>query len=1046
MNEAAKLTATQLQRAALDARASVYIAANAGTGKTEVLTYRIIALLLANFELSPSNILGLTFTKAAAAEMAARLTELLHEWNGKDDRSLQTKLQDVFGLDITPQLLKRFRQLPALVADAPPTLTTIHGFAQQLLGRLSEGDALPQPFELVEDAAQLGLLPAALARAVHHANESEQQSLDLLLEELGDNGWRELSGLFEHNWQAFIEVVQQGNFTEHLQQALGLTTPESELEKQLLPTPEEQQALRLLAPGVFNGSLATWMSYLFIKEGEGTPAIRGFPALKKEVDAHPAAAQTLRDAQTRVEQIRNQLRGWQSYHLTLALMVWWSAVRHELDILKEQRRLKTHGDFLGDLEHLLQQAMNNEGRGQWLAQRLERRYAHLLVDEAQDNSPQQARLVHMLAQVFLSGDVGTGERTVLAVGDPKQSIYRFQGARQQLFSELETFLHTWSGQRLVNVTSKHSFRSSAPLIQAVEDVFANEDLRASLGSWTPHSTVYPHAWGRAELWPLTIEPEAVKPEPFRIEATPQYKADGANLFGTQLAAWLHARKAEGCVMPSTGKPLAWGDILVLVQRNSTAMAIAGALSAAHTPAVAVSGKGAPPPVVSDITALIRYLNGPTDTLALAQVLKSPLCSWSDTQLLQLAQNDWQLTGQPAKGAAEWLTHWQARAAAVPPPTWLAELLQRPDVFSAYAQRGPLPPDALRAELAGLLAAAEPHATMADLLASWETTPPRPLGESGDVVRVMTVHKAKGLGAPLVVVAETTRSKKADDHILWQRNEHGQATLMLLARKKALAPQFQTQLEEEENNRLDADQASGLYVALTRAKDWLVIGGWSSEKNAAENQTEKNHWYAQVAKAAANWKDDNGIKIRESGTLEKQPHPAALSPSHPLTLLPSLAPLQPFPWPQEEPYIPTREAALQRGTLQHRLLHALAPLPPQNRATEGERLLTLWQSDVKLLQPVLNVFEKHPYLFTPQSEGEVPIVVNDAEGRIDRLIDTGNEIHIIDFKTESTPPATVPESYRQQLTAYKQALAPAYPGKTIKTGLLWLAGNQLAWLD
>jgi ATP-dependent exoDNAse (exonuclease V) beta subunit len=250
MDKAAQQTATELQRAALDARASVYISANAGTGKTEVLTTRIIALLLANFELSPSHILGLTFTKAAAAEMATRLAELLHEWNAKADDALREKLQEVFGLDITPQLLKRFRQLPALVADAPPTLTTIHGFAQQLLGRLSESDGLPQPFELVEDAAQLGLLPAALARAVHHANEGEQQALDKLLEELGDNGWRDLSGLFEHNWQAFLEVVQhnQDHFEENLQQALCLFTPEKELEKQLLPTPEELTALCTFAP------------------------------------------------------------------------------------------------------------------------------------------------------------------------------------------------------------------------------------------------------------------------------------------------------------------------------------------------------------------------------------------------------------------------------------------------------------------------------------------------------------------------------------------------------------------------------------------------------------------------------------------------------------------------------------------------------------------------------------------------------------------------------------------------------------------------------
>ncbi|HEX2859876.1 MAG TPA: UvrD-helicase domain-containing protein [Alphaproteobacteria bacterium] len=1036
MNDAARHDATELQRKALAPSASVWISANAGTGKTEVLTYRIIGLLLADHGLSPANILAVTFTNAAAAEMAARLGELLAHWNALDDGALTAQLREVFGYDVTAAMLARFRQLPALVADAPPTLTTIHGFAQQLLARLPGGSGLPQSFELVEKITDHGLLADALENAVRNASEGETEALNILLAEFGENAWRDLSELFEFEWRNVTGVMNRagglGPYMQRLMAELGLDGSEENMAAQMLPTADEKAALQVFDAGVLSARddealLRNWKEFLFIAKGEGTPAVRGFPGVKAAVEANPEAAQVLRDAQARVDVLRDRQRGWQSFTLTRALLVWWNAVRVALDALKDARRLKTFGDLLDELELRLEEAAADTARGQWLWQRLERNYSHLLADEAQDNNPQQGRLVQLLARVFLSGDVGTGSRTVLAVGDVKQSIYRFQGARPELFAELQDFLRGWSSalHPLVTVQSAYSFRSSWPLLQAVESVFAGSEARAAVGGWLAHRTVFPDDWGRVEIWPpLEVPPKTEQPA-FAVEAQPRTLADGANLQAVQLAEWLMAQKNSRVVLPSTGAPLGWGDVLVIVQRNETAMAMAGALSAAGVPAVAVGAKRAHavPPLVADVMALARYINGPADRLALAQVLKSPLCNWSDAQLLALAEADWKLNG----ATADWLAHWRGRAVAVPPGEWLAELAQRQEIVDAYVVRGPLPLAVVRAALAGLVEDAQGYSSLPQLLAAWEDTPPLPAaGGTQNAVTVTTVHKAKGLGYPLVVVAETAIDTRLQNKLAWHENDAGEPDSLLLRRSKEMAPRLQTAWDDAEKARAVADRWRGLYVALTRAKDWLVVCNWQAEGANPKD----NNWYGWItAGVDGNWRDENGMKVLEQG----KPHYADKVEAAVEAPLPAVAtpqPLQPFVWPEEEPFVPEREAAMARGTLQHRQLHALALLPPTQR--EGDAA-------------VLAVFEKFPELFAAGSRGEVPIVVNGGEGFIDRLVEYGDEVWIIDFKTEAEVPDAIPAKYAAQLQRYAAAIAPAFAGKRIKCGIVWLGNTQLQWL-
>jgi ATP-dependent helicase/nuclease subunit A len=1058
--------AARAQLAALDPRRSVWISANAGTGKTEVLTYRILALLTADPTLEPAHILALTFTTAAAAEMAARLRDLLTSWNQKPDAELQPKLRESLGLNGTNEELARFRQLPALVADAPPTLTTIHGFAQQVLARLPARHGLPPRFEVIPDVTADGLLATALSRATAQATPEVALALATLLERYGDQTWRDLSALAEYDWPRLQVAVHAAGgpvlYLAELRAELGVPEnfdPAAAEAAQTL-TAAELTAIRVFAPeveeaaAIVNAAYAEarqtcWLAWLLRKDGLPRQKLLN----KKPAGTHPAEAAILQGARDRALAAREALKNYRAWELTAAWLVWGAAVQAELDALKARRQVRTFQDLLDGLEGELHTAVHDPAQAQWLWQRFERGARHLLVDEAQDNNPQQARLINLLIRTFLAGESADGPKTVLAVGDPKQSIYRFQGARPQLFADLRAMLDTWAPGSFDALNLGHSFRSPPAILAAVEKIFAAEHARRDLAgdlAWAEHQTVYPDTWGRAEVWPLLAVPARPEPPPFPVEPPLRSLEDGANLFGRRLAAWLHAQMAARPVMPSTGRPLAWGDVLVIVQRNETAAALAGALNAAGIPALAQGAKGghAPAPLIGDLIALARVLHTPGDNLGLAQVLKSPLVGWSDDQLLHLAATageglwlDHLATLDVATAA--WLAHWQARARAVPPALWLAELTADPQVLGRYIRQGPLPDSALRAALAGALRAAVAYPHIPALLAAWEDEPPAPAPIQGNAVTVMTVHKAKGLGYPLVVVAETTDQPKNRNKLAWRETSPGHPDLVLLRQEKTLAPALQQTLDEHELNHLTADRRRGLYVALTRAKDWLVVAGWQGPKTKLDDT-----WYAWArAGLDADWRDDQGTRVLESGTPPATPDLAPAQPvaaASPVWLAPPPPPAPPA-WPTEDFYDPAREAALERGTLQHRLLHALADIDPAQRPQAAGALLARWGAEAALAAPVLAVFVQHPQLFAAGSRGEVPVAVNGGEGRIDRLAPQADSLWLVDFKTETEPPATIPPAYRTQLQGYTAALQGVFP-QPLRPGILWLATNTLAWLD
>ncbi len=1001
-------TAAAAQAQALETTASVWISANAGTGKTEVLTRRMLALLLADPTLEPRQILALTFTKAGAAEMAARLPARLAKWAALEDAALQAEVAELGvvvpdGFDVAA----RVRHLAQQVRKAPPLVATIHGMAQQILSRFTVEAGLPIDFEVLEDGAQKRLLKEIQNELLVNVSGPLAEYLGTLLDELGEHGWDDLTALVVGHWhklEALVEGRGLAAVLGTLEQDLGLVGRE-DAGQPLVPTPAEWASLRnvvkalpeqnardvLEAPEALRE--AAWKSFLLTSSN--TPRARLFVkaelAVLEETDVAVLNAAALRVA----EQVKLR-RIYRGFDVTRAALLWAAAVRGAYVQRKHREGMVDYSDLLDGLERVLK-ASERGGEGgmsEWVWYGLDRRFRHLVVDEAQDNNPQQDRIVQWLAKSILSGDVGEGTaRTVLAVGDMKQSIFRFQGAVPELFVHLREILREWS-PALREVDLVHSFRSGKQVLALVDRVFSQGDSGAvvvgeDFRDWPNHAAVAAGRASRVELWPTTVLDGKDTVEPW---ALPEVRA-AAGGHGEDIAclravgAWLKQQVGR-VVMPSTGEALRYDDIMLVVQRNRIAALAAGVLRGMDIPIA--SGGGVQPLVVDDAIACVRVIYNPGDNLALAHVLKG-VRRWSDAQLLELAarsgEQAWCHTLEGEDRA--WLLHLHGMA-------WETPLHVVQQVVREV--RGH------EAQLECLLLWAEQCNTLRELVARLELDD-MPVNGTGNGVRILTVHGSKGLQAPLVILPDTMAALAdvSHDTLLWGEN------VVLFKQAKGLSV-LEDSLAEAESARRKADSLRGLYVAMTRAMDWLVVTGFGEVKESSDT------WWTRIrsgfegeATAEGTWVAGDTFTANDTpvATLEENTVLPAWTTT-PATALPTV----------------TQSPEQARGERVHARLQGLnIPVEAEVEA-EAQR-----------------VKETFPWLWARGSRSEMAVAVNGQVGRIDRLVEKDGELWVVDFKTGQIP-EQVPPAYVHQLQGYARALQSTYPARTLRAAIVWTAAPRL----
>lgn len=1115
---------TQAQLNASNPLISAWVSASAGTGKTHVLTSRVFRLLLSGT--TPDRILCLTFTKAAAAEMSNRVQATLARWVTYDDAVLDAELRKL-GVDDPAATRDRARRLFAEVLETAGGLKiqTIHAFCQSLLARFPLEAALPPHFRLIEDRTAAEVLSSAVDRVLVKAARGEDTQLAEALARIN----RRLS---EYNFDEFVRAfLGERNLLERLERAfqtrtglhvairriLGLDTAMSEenvFADFLAHEPADalRQAIAALEVGtaqdVARGQkIAGWLvndardlrgfyeySKIYLTDKE---EIRS-RLTTKAVNGHdPAAADILKDEAVRVLTTIEQLRLIEVADNTTAALTIVFEIMRIYAREKMQQAAVDYDDLIIGTVNLLQRP----GIASWVLFKLDGGLDHVLVDEAQDTNPEQWQVIRALADDFFAGASARDvTRSIFAVGDVKQSIYRFQRAEPRNFrASRDHFLkrvEAVQGQFL-DVPLDLSFRSTSAVLEYVDAVFSDLKLRADLldDQYERHGTVRGEDAGLVEIWPIVTGDMGDGGDDGDGWALPTTRTSGASAparLALKIAAQIKQWLSEGNILESQGRPVAPGDILVLVRRRSNFVRLL--LSALKLMDVPVAGADrmvvADQLVVMDLIALCRFALLPDDDLTLATVLKSPLLGLSEDEVYALAYGRpgtlWARVRERGGATADYLGEVLGLADRLTPFDFFATLLNDRDQsgqtgrMRIIGRLGHEAHDPIDEFLSLALTYEQGHTASLEGFLHWlearDIEIKRDMEQGRDEVRIMTVHGSKGLQAPIVILPDTCEVPKKRNQLIPLDGTDGVIDRLLVwpgQSKNAvgtvqLARDFANRLEEEEQARL-------LYVALTRAADRLYIAGWSKNGNP-----QSKSWYEHLSAA---FERLDGVTEREGvdGTIRtfiktqrravQTDRGASITrgraelPAWALNLAPDeptpARPLTPSRPSEEEPAVqsPMRAAAkrasntvrFRRGTLIHRLLERLPSLDPLYRQDAAVRYLRDPVYDLsaeeiaQIIGEVMGIIDHPDFapIFSKEAQAEVPIagLVNHVPiaGQIDRLLVTADRVMVVDYKTNRPPPARVEDvapAYIRQMAAYRRLLMDIYPGRAIVCGLLW----------
>ncbi len=1129
--------ATRVQADAAQPNISAWVSANAGTGKTHVLTNRIVRLLLSGVR--PGHILCLTYTKASAAEMANRLARLLGKWAVMDDDALAEDYRQQTGVPLDHADLARVRRMFAEVADTTdgPNIRTIHSFCESLLGRFPLEAGIAPHFKVMDERTAAELRREARDRVLNATTEKPDsaaaRAMDHLAGLLDESGFDDLMTSLDFARSRLNRLFRDYQGTVGLAMAtrrkLGLG-PEDDRASVILaaPTPDNA-ALRQAAQALSGGKktdkdradlMAAWLAADDVGRVAGfdaysrafltktrTPVVR---LLTQDVEKQAPGTQAVLEAeQERVAAIDEKLRALAIAENTAALMDLAAALADAYAALKDSRALMDYDDLILKTASLLR---HSPGAVAWVHYKLDGGIAHILIDEAQDTAPPQWEILKSLADEFFSGegawDAGRqGPRTVFAVGDEKQSIYSFQGAEPARFEA--TRAHFAEKARAAGLggsleTSQEmsvSFRSVTPVLEAVDNTFQPEDLRASLSSLgrvVRHHVDRAGDGGRVEIWPPVKPEEEDQPDAWDAPVDrPGPKApvvQVAQNIAQTVADWI----ADGEMLVAQGRPITAGDILILVRKRGRFMEeMVRQLKQRNIPVAGTDRMVLTEQMaVMDLMALGRFVLLPEDDLTLATVLKGPLFGFNDdddlTPLCHGRQGTLWSELRNRKGeretwraAAETLTDLLAGADAAPPYEFFAHVLgplRGQEKFLRHL--GPDAADPIEEFMALALQFEREHAPSLERFLHWaeagKTEIKRDLDQAAGHVRVMTVHGAKGLEAPVVFLPDTCQggghskpiSLLWDDGdgitdsgaVYWPGRKDDDCTITAALRAEVVAAR------QAEERRL-------LYVAMTRARDRLYVTGWDSKQKRPEGC-----WYAMIragmVRAGAVAVGAGGADEEDAGLILDWPQTAPVEAKTPDTAeQPEAPPAWLFTPPAAEPdpprpLAPSRPedtpaaasplgaddgARFKRGLIVHKLLESLPDLAPEDRAPAAQRYLARPGHDLspaeqtEILSETLALLDDPALapLFGPGSRAEMPLVAQAGgrviSARIDRLLVTEREVLIADFKTNRPPPERLEDvhpGYIAQMAGYRRALMDLYPNRPVRCALIWTLGARM----
>lgn len=1138
---------TDDQARAADPARNVWVAASAGSGKTQVLAARILRLLLAG--VPPERILALTFTRAAAAEMQARVLTRLAAWARWDAPAVAADLAALRAPAI-PQTVTRAQALldAALDVRGGLAIRTIHAFAQSLLGAFPFEAGLPARFELADDRATAEAVRAALAEVARQP--AILTDLEAVSVQRGPSGALTALDVLRAHRSAIAGLGDPSGFEARMRALLGRPragSPEAILAEAIAGfdwAPLGQLAKRAQGAGkarleALGNDVLDWLRrdaaarvqdlellLTALLTDKGEPRSHNWLGMTSFERAMPGAEDILARAQDQALALRA---------LRLDLDNAACAARHLRLGHAHVGALQRARDRAGmvDFDDLLERtgALLSEPHGAaWVRRKLDQRFDHILLDEAQDSNARQWAIVEALLAEHGAGEgEAQAARSVFAVGDFKQSIFGFQGAAPAEFLAARKRLEA-RGLAIETIDLATNFRSTMAVLTVVDRVLAGLGAPALGLERMPPRHVAARRGVAGELLCLApVAPEAgsadeseadggddaevdwdaaAEAEPAGTAASPDERlavvTPAERIMARRLARLLRAWLDDPAPRPSTGRRLAPGDVLILVRRRADLIAALGA--ALQEAGIPVAGPDrlmlTASLAVKDMLSLMRVMLQPADDLALCEVLTSPMGGLDHAALLPLAagrrpaERVWDRLGaseDPAvRSIAGWLAGLRAQVDFLPPSAWLRHVLDHPQ-RGARAITARLGPAALD-QLGELLNAAREYERrhppgMRGLLA-WLLRHDVPIKRDPDApsaqVRLMTVHAAKGLQAPVVILADAA-ARPRDLRDAWLPMEAEGATIPFFHAGRPTLGEGLAQACERRIAEQAQEEARLLYVAMTRAEDCLVLAGALTRKDWSKDEgrhvPHPESWWARVRAAVeveggqavemAGW--PGGAWRLASGTAvaarssDAMTGPAAIlpdwvarpvDPPGPLARPLSPSRLVPRP-PASPPDCAHARAAMQRGRLLHLLFERAGTVTAAERPDVLARLAERHAPELTAAQRaaivaealhVLDLPDVAP-LFGPDALPEAMLAGEVAgqviAGRIDRLLVEPGRVRLLEFKTSRRVPASVAAihpGHLAQIAAYWALCRQIWPDRAVEAALLFTAGPVLFALD
>ena len=1109
------------QRDASDPAAHAWVSASAGTGKTQVLTARVLRLLLDGAD--PGRILCLTFTKAAAAEMQTRIYATLARWVRADDDALARDLA-ALGAEDADHGAARQLFTRTLETRGGLRIQTLHAFAQSLLASFPLEAGVAPGFAALDDRTAIETRARVLTDALEEARETGDDAFVADIADLairhGEQRLSELVTVLLRYRAGLASLPEPHGIEPLIRREMGLATegePDALLAAMLSDEAFDCATLKAFGHACIDWGAATGEAHagvIFAWLGlDGAGRLRSFGELRTvfvKADGAPRALSAKMAANAPLaERLFDAVKAVSDMAARFAVASL--AARH----LRVGRRLAesydAHKRRVGALafDDMIARAaamLTRPGMADWVRYKLDQRIDHILVDEGQDTNGDQWRIVHALSQEFFAGEGARDERrTLFAVGDFKQAIFRFQGSRPEIFLNYQNefrLLAEDAAATFRDVPLSESFRSTDAILDVVNRVI--DDVgHAALGleeappAHRPAERLAGLA-GQVTLWPAVVDP--AKGGDGADPSEQDWIAESETLMAQRLARQIGAWMRDPPLLATKGRPMRPEDILVLVRKRR---AFVGALVAAlHAERVPVAGvdrlRLTEPIAVQDLLALARFAVQPEDDLTLAAILTSPLIGWDQQALFDAAfdrgrQSLWRRIRERegddprCAAAAAWLRDALAIADLKAPYEFFETVLSGPlqGRSRLLSRLGEEAREGIDAVLAQALAFEAGHAPSLQGFLAWvenddielKRDPEAPL----DAVRIMTVHGAKGLQAPVVILADAARTSKGRarahaEHMLAIGGET--IPLFFGGRDGRVGPVDLALAEEEEAE--SAENLRLLYVALTRAEEMLFVGGSLGKREEAPGD---DSWHAIVRRALEGrgaGAEPNEVWRGEVLTYARgerhAARPASQAAAATAVAVPDWArtsphaeespprPLSPSQIAADDVAQPPPGAAMaeaaRRGQLLHALFERLPDASPERRDAAARSWLARQAPDLDeaeraaIADQALTIIGEPAFaaLFGPAALAEAPVAAlvgrTVIAGTVDRLLVEDDRVQVVDFKTGSRVPARAEEAepyHLAQMASYVAALERVFPGRRIEAALLYTRAAKLVLL-